>query len=436
MPQAVAPAIPSDPGLPGARGMFGEDASRAIAAFLGARGWELEEARPVQAMYRPGRSCVVRYRARAVGRHGRRVLVVSAETRARERPHVSPPDRLLPVTEPVGRHGPYLVWAFPYDPSLRDLPVAADGGLVRERLAEVDDGPVAVSVQPLRYRPRRRAVFRYRILRRDRGERRWETAFGKILPRSKAERARAATASIAGGGGVRLSLPAAALGAQLHLFHPAEGRSLRDLLVAGGSLPRPDRVAAIQDGLAEAVVGSTIPDVGRPDAAEAATSTATLMERLVPAAAVDAWRVVDVAMSAKGTEEPQVRPIHGDLYEAQVFVAPDFSLGLIDLDDLGPGDPAMDAANFCAHLIALALSVPAAAPRLLAYRELVRDAFLTRLGIGPAALAWREAVAILLLATGPFRVLDPRWPHEVGRRVRLAVRLLETAEERRCRTSS
>jgi aminoglycoside phosphotransferase (APT) family kinase protein len=153
--------------------------------------------------------------------------------------------------------------------------------------------------------------------------------------------------------------------------------------------------------------------------------------------AADAWRIVDAATSAReAEEEPVIRPVHGDLYEAQVFVARDFSLGLIDLDDLGPGDPAGDAANFCAHLIALALSVPAAAPRLLAYRELVRDAFLTRLGIAPAALAWREAVAMLLLATGPFRVLDPRWPREVGRRVRLAVRLLETAEERRCRTSS
>ena len=66
---------------------------------------------------------------------------------------------------------------------------------------------------------------------------------------------------------------------------------------------------------------------------------------------------------------------------------------------------------------ALALSVPHASGRLLAYRTLVQDAFLERLGVSPRALAWREALALLLLASGPFRVLDPAWPHEVQRRI-------------------
>ncbi|HEX5949189.1 MAG TPA: hypothetical protein VFZ45_06460, partial [Actinomycetota bacterium] len=89
--------------------------------------------------------------------------------------------------------------------------------------------------------------------------------------------------------------------------------------------------------------------------------------------------------------------------------------------------PAMDAANFCAHLLVLARAVPAAAGRLAAYRELVREAFLLRLGIPSTELAWREALAALLLASGPFRVLDPRWPAEVTRRIQLAVRLLDQA---------
>jgi hypothetical protein len=88
------------------------------------------------------------------------------------------------------------------------------------------------------------------------------------------------------------------------------------------------------------------------------------------------------------------------------------------------GDPAADAANFLAHLLALALSVPPARDRLLAYRALARTTFMERLGLGPRDLAWREALAMLQLATGPFRVLDPSWPVEVRRRVRLAVRLM------------
>jgi Ser/Thr protein kinase RdoA (MazF antagonist) len=119
------------------------------------------------------------------------------------------------------------------------------------------------------------------------------------------------------------------------------------------------------------------------------------------------------------------RLVHGDLYEDQVFVDDDFSLGLIDVDDLGPGDPVLDAANFCAHLLALGVSVPSAWDRLVAYRTLVRDAFLARLDVTPAALAWREALALLLLASGPFRVLDPNWPEAIGRRLELVLALLE-----------
>jgi aminoglycoside phosphotransferase (APT) family kinase protein len=121
------------------------------------------------------------------------------------------------------------------------------------------------------------------------------------------------------------------------------------------------------------------------------------------------------------------RTVHGDLYDAQVFVGREYSLGLIDLDDVGPGDPAMDAGNFLAHLVALALAFPSAGRRVLAYRTLMRTAFLDRLGLDPAELAWREALEMFQLALGPLRTLNRRWPHEVNRRVGLALRLGEAA---------
>lgn len=154
-----------------------------------------------------------------------------------------------------------------------------------------------------------------------------------------------------------------------------------------------------------------------------AQPAARLVARLVPNHADDARRVVDVV--ARQPEVASQSIIHGDLYEAQVFVGEDYSLGLVDLDDLGVGDPAMDAANFCAHLLALAMAVPAAAERVLSYRRLVRPAFARSLGLASPALAWREALCMLLLAAGPFRVLDSAWPAEVGRRVSVAVRLLD-----------
>jgi hypothetical protein len=221
-------------------------------------------------------------------------------------------------------------------------------------------------------------------------------------------------------------MPVGSLGENAFVFEPARGRSLRDLLVAGGPLPSPRRVARLPETVAGRV-GSRLPEVARPSPTEAAGSAAAVLERLVPGSTGAVDRVVEAVAEGAGRPAPAAPAVHGDLYEAQVFVDEDFSLGLIDLDDLGPGDPATDAANFCAHLLVLALSVPAAANRLAAYRGLVRDAFLQRLGISPADLAWREALAALLLASGPFRVLDPRWPAEVGRRVLLAVRLLDQA---------
>jgi Phosphotransferase enzyme family len=418
------PPIPSDHGLPGARGLLTGEGREAISAFLGERGWSVEDARAVQAVYRPARSAVVRYRVVVSGPGSHRTFDLCAETRVRPRaagPSSGDAAERIGLSEPVGPAGRYLVWAFPYDPSLPDLADVAWGPEVASRL-----GAAAVGVQPLRYRPRRRAVFRYRVLGRDRSGRRWETAFGKVLPSSKADRARrAAGAVVDGPETLRLSMPVGSLGDDVFVFEPARGRSLRELLVAGGALPSPGRVAGLPEAVAGA--GRRLPELGRPSPIQSAEASAAVLRRLVPDSAGDVDRVVEAVSEGAARPAPVAPAVHGDLYEAQVFVDRDYSLGLIDLDDLGPGDPAMDAANFCAHLLVLALAVPAAAGRLAAYRALVREAFLLRLGISASELAWREALATLLLASGPFRVLDPRWPGEVTRRIRLAVRLLDQA---------
>jgi aminoglycoside phosphotransferase (APT) family kinase protein len=210
------------------------------------------------------------------------------------------------------------------------------------------------------------------------------------------------------------------------LLPPIEGRSLRQLLLSGGSLPSPERVAALLDQFPEAV-GALPGEADGGAAPRLAATTRDLVARLVPEAGDGADRVAGAVAEGAVRDQVGARVIHGDLYEAQVFVGDDYGLGLIDLDDAGPGDPAMDAANFSVHLIALALVAPAARKRLMAYRGLVRRAFLARLAIGPSDLAWREALCMLRLATGPFRVLDPHWPHEVRRRVDLAVRLIDAA---------
>jgi aminoglycoside phosphotransferase (APT) family kinase protein len=95
-------------------------------------------------------------------------------------------------------------------------------------------------------------------------------------------------------------------------------------------------------------------------------------------------------------------------------------LGLIDLDDLGPGDPLLDAANFSAHLFLLGASATPAGGTILRFRDDLRAAFCRRLEADPAALAWREAYCLLRLASGPFRVLHPDWPRRMADRLALA----------------
>ncbi|MGH9000935.1 MAG: hypothetical protein ACRDY7_16265 [Acidimicrobiia bacterium] len=56
----------------------------------------------------------------------------------------------------------------------------------------------------------------------------------------------------------------------------------------------------------------------------------------------------------------------------------------------------------------------------------MRAAWRDHLDVAPAALAWREAYALLLLAPGPFRVLHPDWKTRMAVRLDLAERLLGT----------
>ena len=55
---------------------------------------------------------------------------------------------------------------------------------------------------------------------------------------------------------------------------------------------------------------------------------------------------------------------------------------------------------------------------------MLRGGYLALLDVDEQELAWREALIMLTMATGPFRVLDPNWPERVAGRVALARWLL------------
>jgi hypothetical protein len=405
------PLFPADPGLPAAAELLAGAGAQAAARFLLQRGLEPRQVEPAQAHYRPGRWLTVCFRAAVVERvTGRAVgLTVTVDRRAGE---------------------PDAVWAVPDDPALPGLAAAADPRLVARRLRMQSD---EVSVEMLRYRPRRRAVLRYRV--RPGGR----VVLAKVFSPARGRRLLAIAAALADGReadrtGLRLGLPAGRLAPGALVLPFLEGTSLRDLLLTGAPLPPPERLAALPDDLHRrclpAVGGPALPveSGDRPAGRRrfcpvTALSAARLAARLLPDEGCAAARLAEAVVGWSEVSEPADDWIvHGDLYENQVLVDGD-TVGLIDLDDLGPGDPLLDAANFSAHLLLLGTSRPA--PKILRYRDEFRAGACRRFDRDPADLAWREAYCLLRLAAGPFRVLHPEWPRRMSARLALAKEALD-----------
>jgi hypothetical protein len=289
-------------------------------------------------------------------------------------------------------------------------------------VAESVLGPVThVTVRPLRYRPGQRAVLRYLVLRRG-TPRRWEELFVKVMDRRDASRGMELAGLLSGDDRGRfVALPTARPYSDTLVFAQAPGKSMRELLVDGGPLPHPSRVVGLSSEMA------SWHDLPTWEAHEDPGRTARRARRLLTAVAPQLRpEVEDLASTIEwaATEGAHRGVVHGDLYEGQILVDHDYALRMVDIDDLGWGDPVLDAATFTAHLLALAESHPKARDRILAYRRLLRRDYLAHLDVAEDELAWREALIMLTMATGPFRVLDPSWPQRIEHRVGLARWLL------------
>lgn len=423
------PTLPRDRALPGASDLLASSGAERVSRFLEQRGLEPRSVEPAQAHYRPGRWLIVCYRASTVDRSAGRplCLTVTAEHRA------DAPERL---------------WAFPDDPDLPGLAPAADDETVARRLRVP---PGDVTVEPLRYRPRRRAVLRYRLSN-------GTTLFGKVVTPARARRLQRLTEAlrdpparppsdlrvweriVPDSGTIRsqlrFALPVGRIGRGAVLLPCAPGRTLRELLLAGAPLPAPGRVAALPAEIHRVwhPVLATSPELASPELADprarrrfdpvVALVAARMVARLVPAEAAAAGRLAEAVIACAEASEPADDwVVHGDLYENQVLVDAD-RLTLIDLDDVGPGDPLLDAANFSAHLLLLATSGAPAAAVIRRYRAELQVASARAFDVAPADLAWREAYCLLRLVSGPFRVLHPEWPARMAARLTLATEAL------------
>lgn len=301
------------------------------------------------------------------------------------------------------------MWRYPFDPDLPGLAVAADPvrmASLAQRLGLAGGARLRVRG----YRPRRRAVVEV------------VTPSGRMFVKVlRPERVNGLHRRyrIAADAGCPTPIPLGWSDDGLLLLAGLPGRTVRDRLLA--RLPiglSPDDVVTMLDGLPSALAtGAARPTWGQKAPHYANVIAATMPELAARAAAVA------TAVDHREPEGPAV-PVHGDLYESQLMEHDGRLSGLLDIDTAGAGERLDDAGCLLAHLSVLAQIRPGAAGEITALRHRLSSRFSRDLD--QAALARRVAAVVLSLATGPYRVREPKWRENTTRRVELAERWLDS----------
>ena len=101
---------------------------------------------------------------------------------------------------------------------------------------------------------------------------------------------------------------------------------------------------------------------------------------------------------------------HNDFYDDQMIVQPDGRAALVDLEEVGPGDPLLDVGNFLAHLRwADRFGTKRTTDASGAYYHRLREAALDCFAWDERELALREAVCIFRVCTNTIRRPKPDW---------------------------
>jgi hypothetical protein len=375
--------------------LLGEDAAGIVATAAAGAGAELRNWAPRQVTHQPGSSTVVQYRAELAwpDREPTNETIVAAT------------GRRIPEGADVLDDGTtrVAVWRWPHDPGLPGVAAAIDRHRVARLLDDLGVDGGAVQLRLRAYRPGRRAVVEA-TGRRGR-------LFLKVVRTPKVEALHRLHRELASHLPVPDSLGWTDDG--VLVLPAAPGTTLRELLRSGASdVPAPATIDVLLDRLPASLLAGT----ARQGLVAAATHHGGVVAATLPSAA---GQVDDLLgrLDALDLPEHPVVPVHGDLYEAQLLVDRGRISGLLDVDTAGAGHRIDDLANLLAHLSVLGLVSTHPKPikrygaAVLAHAESRFDR---------ADLRARIAAGIVGLATGPFRVLEPRWRANTRRRLDLA----------------
>ncbi|MBK5223699.1 MAG: aminoglycoside phosphotransferase family protein [Acidimicrobiia bacterium] len=387
--------------LPAAPYLTGTGAAALVATVLDANDGELIELRPTQVLYRPGRDLVVSYDAR-VSWSGRAPV---AETVCAGTTVDGPPQGAVALEADGMSVG---VWRYPFDPALPGLERAVWVAPVGELLG-VDPARLRLAVRA--FRPSKRAVVHAT----------WPggEAYVKVVAPDRlaglVERH-----AVLGAAGVPVpEVLATDVEHGLLAMRALHGTDMRVRLIEGSSaLPSGGEIRDLVTAFASVDLGRA--DSRRPPLLDAAPRHAALVRSVLP----EVGDELDALLSRLAVVSVVGRPmvtIHGDLHDAQIRIDDQGRIvGVLDVDDAGPGDPLDDLARVLGHMVALSLLAGSDTITILDRVERMRTEM-----VDPAELAQldvRVAAALVGLATGPFRAQDDDWRQGVRRVLDAAAR--------------
>ena len=318
------------------------------------------------------------------------------------------------------------VWRYPHDPWLPMLPHVCYPDVVGRTLRDLGvalgaDPAAPIVIDVVSYRPGRRAV-----LRASQGD---SAVFLKVMqPHRSGDIVDRHHRLVAAG------VPVPEVIAHhngLVVLKELPGRPLARAVIDQGaaSCTGQDLVA-----LLDRLPASMYPLPLRPPWTDSADFYAGIVASSVPALGprLDALvRAIREGLAAL-EKRMDMRPhdvVHGDFYEAQVFVSDGRVVGLLDIDTVGPGRRADDLACLLAHLSVLAdYGNAGRIDRVMQERvegaiDEWRAVFDER--VDPTELALRAAGVVLSLATGAHRQQESAWEAATEAIVRVAEEWVE-----------
>lgn len=302
-------------------------------------------------------------------------------------------ERVDPVPEHVmslsdGEPGRVLLWLHPYDPRLPGLALAAVPASVESTWGS---GSPVLKLETLAYRPLRRAVLRATFAD---GRR----LYLKALHREAEALHRHHTLLIEAG--IPAPAPVGPSVQGVVALLESRGEPLAAALSRQGA-EVPDAAALL--ALLERLPLSLMSERRRESWSERLPAYAHAASVAFPSLR-DRIAVLERAISAQlaAADPGPHEPVHGDLYEANLFVTGGRVSGLLDVDGAGPGHRVDDLACLLAHLAVL--------PQLdRRYRDVPQYAalldqdfqrYLRGRGIAVAAMHARAAAVVLTLVAG------------------------------------